>query len=1163
MSKSLKILSLILLLFVLSSVGLAQSQAGSGQIAGQVADTNGAAIPNATVKVTNKGTGLERTATTSEDGLFTIVLLPPGSYLVVAEATGFAAATVDDVIVNVGRSADLTLTVGAGGVQASVMVSADAIQVTRNESDAVLTETAINTLPINGRRFQDFVTLTPTAQIDPSRGQISLSGQKGINGNINVDGVDYNQPFFGGIRGGERSNLAFTIPQEAIKEFQVVASGYSAEFGRSTGGIVNAVTKSGDNSTRGSAFYLLRPNRLARGNEFTDALQEQKLNALGITPTLAPTQHQFGGSIGGPIKQDKLFYFGSYEQQRFRAPRQIVFAFPVGFPAGVTLNAAQQEVFSFYQGEQTEYLQTNDAYAGLARADWNIADNHRFNARFSASRNNALNAASRGETSVDPTTRQALSTNGTEQDKTKIGVAQLVSNFGSDWINELRLQWAREDRPRLSNSEVPQIVTSFATFGAGGADTSSFLPNYEYDTRHQVADSLTFLKGNHNFKFGGEYSRLYATQTFGFNQFGQYNLSLGGTAAQVSDTLLRLSNSVTPQAGSVQAILGRFDSTNASFLKQIGNLEADMTVHELAFFGQDNWRITPQLSINYGLRLEQQYNPTPDASNTQIVNVVRNTIFPIRGAGYDPTQIQDSGWQIGPRFGFAYDPEGKGKMVIRGFTGLYYARTPLIVLASPVNNYRSTPGDVSTRLPFTGFSQTAFDTFLNTAAGTQYRAITGCNPAAAAGTDARNRCTPNTVYRQFAIVGINLNSSPLSSLPILTGQQIAGIAGGLGLNPSPFVGAQVVGQAEDFKNPRSMQFGFGVEREIARNFVVGIDYANVSTHRIARFRDLNVPTPLTGAQYVAFLQANNTTANFAAMSAPGGIVSQILASGRQYIAINTPGGFVNAANAPLNFPTGSVTTRQRPTQAQQGFALGAVAIRESTAKSLYRGLTFRARLIQKRLQVNAYYTYSRLLSDDDNERQDGVGYADPYDLRSEYYLSRLHRESQFMANPIFFLPHGFEVSSAIRLRSGAPLNPTVGADLNGDTVNNERPLLVPGTTYQRNFFINRGIFEADARVQKGFKFDENRRLIFSAEFFNIFNRPNLLVGTAAAPSAATAFGGGGQFCTVASQLCGSGGPPLNPNFLQVRDPNTGTILINNVNPGSQVFQMQLGARLQF
>lgn len=1168
MSKSGKLISLFLLVLALSAVGLAQSQAGSGQIAGQVADSNGAAVPNANVKVTNKGTGLERTATASSDGLFTIVLLPPGIYTVVAEATGFAPATVDEVTVTVGRSTDLTLTVGASGIQASVLVTADAIQVTRNESDAVLNETAINTLPINGRRFQDFVTLTPSAQIDPSRGQISLSGQKGINGNINVDGVDYNQPFFGGIRGGERSNLAFTIPQESIKEFQVVASGYSAEFGRSTGGIVNAVTKSGDNTVRGSAFYLLRPSRLARGNEFTQALADQKLNALGITPTLAPTQHQFGGSIGGPIKQDKLFYFGSYEQQRFRAARQIVFALPTGFPGALVLTPAQQEVLTFYQSEQKEYLQTNDAYAGLGRVDWNITNSHRFNIRFSASRNNALNAASRGETAVDPTTRQALSTNGTEQDKTKIGVAQLVSNFGPNTINELRLQWAREDRPRISNSVVPQIVTSFATYGAGGADTSSFLPNFEYDTRYQVADALTYITGNHNLKFGGEYSRIFATQTFGFNQFGQFNLSLGGTAQQVSDALLRLSNSVTPQTGSgstlVQAILGRFDSTSASYFKQIGNLQAGMTVHELAFFAQDAWRLTPKLSINYGLRLEEQLNPTPDASNTQIVNVVKSTIFPIRGKGYDPTQIADSGWQVGPRFGFAYDPEGKGKMVIRGFGGVYYARTPLIVLASPVNNYRATPGDVSTRLPFGGFSQTTFDTFLNSAGGTQYKAITGCNPAAAAGTDAKNRCTPNTVYRQFAIIGINLNGSTLTSLPILTPDQISGIASGLGLSPSPFVGAQVVGQAEDFKNPRSVQFGFGIEREIARNLVVGIDYANVSTHRVARFRDLNLPAPLTGAQYVAFLQASNSAANFATMSAPGGIVDQILASGRQYIAVNTPGGFVSPTTGlALSFPSGSVTTRLRPTQAQQGFALGAVAVRESTAKSLFRGLTFRARLVRKRLQLNAYYTYSRLLSDDDNERQDGVGYSNPYDVRQEYYVSRLNRESQFMANPIFFLPYGFEVSSAIRMRSGQPFNATVGSDLNGDTVNNERPLLVPGLEYQRNYFVNRPIYEADMRVQKSFKFSENRRLIFSSEFFNILNRPNLQVGTAAAPSAATAFGGGGQFCTIASQLCGSGGPPVNPNFLQVRDPATGAILINNVNPGSQVFQMQVGVRLQF
>ena len=1151
MSKLIRLSFAALLVLTISIVTMAQSQGSSGQIVGVVTDSNGAAVPNATVKVTNKETGLERSATTSGDGLYTVVLLPPGTYNVVAESSGFAAATIDDVVVNVGRTADVNVTLGASGVQATVLVTAEAIQVTRNESDAVLNETAISTLPINGRRFQDFVTLTPTAQVDPQRGQISLSGQRGINGNINVDGVDYNQPFFGGIRGGERANLAFTIPQEAIKEFQVVASGYSAEFGRSSGGIVNAVTKSGDNGVHGSAFYLLRPSRLARGNEFTKALQDQRLTAAGVDATLAPTQHQFGGSIGGPIVKDKLFYFGAYEQQRFRAPRQILFGIPNTFtPTG----AGAQAVLDFYRAEEVGYELTNDAYAGLGRIDWSPNDQHRFNIRFSASKNEAINAVSRGETQLDPTTTQALSTNGTEKNDTKIGVAQLVSNFGSSTINELRGQYAKENRPRLSNSELPQILTGFATYGA-----TNFLPTTQYDTRYQVADSLTHLAGNHNFKIGGEYSRIFASQVFGFGQFGEYVFSLANNNANFQTTLDGLSN--VPSGSR----LGRFDSTlgtaNVRYLRQIGNLQASFRVQELAFFGQDNWRVTPKFSLNYGLRVEQQYNPEPEADNTALVNVVKNTVFPIRGSGFDPTQIPDSGWQFGPRLGFAYDPMGDGKTVIRGFSGLYYARTPGLVFADSVNNYRAIPGNVRTQLPFTGLSTaniTNFNTFLGTAAGQQYIQITGCNRT---GTSAQQGfCNPNTLFRQFAIVGVNLNSSPLNNLPIITPAQISSIASALGLSPNPFVGAQVTGHAEDFKNPRSFQFGFAVEREVGRNFVIGLDYSQVNTSRLQRNRDLNLPAPLTSAQYVAFLQANNTPANFNAM-VNSGIIDIIQQTGRQYIAINAPAAFVNpTTGASISFPSGSVTTRQRPTQAQGFTALGAVQVREATARSLYRGLTARARLIRSWGQLNAYYTVSRNLSDDDNERDSGgVAYADPYDLRREYYSSRLDRLHQFVANPVFFLPRGFEVASAIRLRSGTPLNSTSGADLNGDGVNNDRPVLVPGEILKRNYFRNRNLYDVDLRMQKGFNFSERQRLTFSAEIFNIFNLPNIVFPN---PNTANSSGISAQYCAVSSQLCGFNGI-TNPVFLQIRDRTTGDILINNTNPGSQVFQMQLGARFQF
>src|SRR6185295_8344994 len=174
MLKTVKLVFATIIVLCCSIAALAQSQASSRQISGVITDANGAVVANAVVKAKNKETGLERTVNSSDDGLYTIVLLPPGSYTVTAEATGFAVATIDDVVVNVGRTAEAKLPLGKTAVQANVLVTAETIQVTRNESDAVVNETAINTLPINGRRFQDFVTLTPTAQVDPSRGQISL-----------------------------------------------------------------------------------------------------------------------------------------------------------------------------------------------------------------------------------------------------------------------------------------------------------------------------------------------------------------------------------------------------------------------------------------------------------------------------------------------------------------------------------------------------------------------------------------------------------------------------------------------------------------------------------------------------------------------------------------------------------------------------------------------------------------------------------------------------------------------------------------------------------------------------------------------------------------------------------------------------------------------------
>jgi Carboxypeptidase regulatory-like domain len=1068
---------------MLFSIGQIFAQAGSGNITGLVADVNGAVVPNATVKIVSVDKGSELITTASSDGIFNFTALEPGKYTVSASGGSFAEQKLT-VEVQVGRTTDANFTLGAGDVSAVVEVTAEGVQTTQSNSDAVLSETAISNLPINGRRFQDFATLTPTAQIDTERNQISLSGQRGVNANINVDGVDYNQPFFGGIRGGERSNFAPTIPQESIKEFQVVAAGYNAEFGRSSGGIVNVVTKGGTNDYRGSAFYLTRPDKFSRNHKFVDRLEEVN----GIEITAAPTQTQYGGAFGGRIIKNKLFFFGSFEQQTFSADRFVLFT---GLDA-VAVNSTNQQAINYFRSQQTPYELTNDGKTALGRIDWNINNVHSANVRYSWNSSKGLNSVAVGDAGVlfNPVSNGALSNEGTEIDRNHVVVAQFTSTLSSSYVNDFRFQYARGDRPRFANAKTPLVtVTNTGSYG-----TRSFLPTTQFDTRYQFVEAFSILKGNHNIKIGGEFSDILNDQLFGFNQFGSYSFSGGQVGG-----LTALSLDPTNLADR------RFDG-GTFYTQQIGNTAAAFHVKELAFYGQDTWRVKPNFTLNFGLRLEKQYNPEAEVGNDAIINLVKNANFPLRGGkSFDPTKIPDSEWQVGPRLGFAWDLSGDGKSVFRGFTGVYYARTPGIILAGPVNNFRIPPGDVTVQIPFTiptvftqadATGQAAYNSFLTANPGyVSILAGAGLPCPQATGTAVALRtCLPNTVFRQFAAIGINANNATLDNLPSLSPAQLQQIAGILGLGITPAIGANLIAMDENFKNPRSFQFGFGYEKEVVPGIVFGIDYSQVNTTRLQRNRDINLPVPI--------------------------------------------------ASGPALRPTFNRNLRPAP-------QIGRLLLRESSARSLFRSLTFRTRMIRKWANINAYYTLSRNTSDDDNERNaTGIFYDNTYDLRSEYGLARLDRTHQFVANPIFFLPYGFEVSSAIRLRSGLPVEVFVGSDLNGDSVSNDRPYLVPGVPVKRNAYRNQSEFGVDLRGQKGFKLGESSRLIFSAEIFNVFNNANIQFSSVQT-----------NFCAVTTdQRCGLDGI-TNPTFLSVRDAS-GKIITSNFSR-TPVLQMQFGARFQF
>ena len=345
-------------------------------------------------------------------------------------------------------------------------------------------------------------------------------------------------------------------------------------------------------------------------------------------------------------------------------------------------------------------------------------------------------------------------------------VGQFTSVPSSDFLFELRGQYLREDRPRSSNALKPLVDLSLGEFG-----TRSFRPTTQYDWRAQAGGNVTWLAGGHSIKAGFDYNHVFIDQTFGFYQNGGH-LVFGSDVETTLDII-----------GVGGAIPNRFDSPSLLYVQQIGNLTSSFTTDEVGLFVQDEWRVSPTLTVNYGLRWDGQFNPTPEADNDILLNQLRGVTFPI-GRTVDPTAIPSSGRQFGPR-------------------------TPLLLMAGPVNNFRVPPGDLTVALPF------------------------GVPPG-----------SPHvTLYDQLQLIGIDLNERTLDNLPTLTPDQMTAIATALGIANNPFAGARVTAMDEEFRNPMARQAGGGVQHEINPGWSLGADVLVVDTTHLERNRDLNVPPP--------------------------------------------------------------------------------------------------------------------------------------------------------------------------------------------------------------------------------------------------------------------------------------------------------------------------------
>lgn len=657
--------------FVLSifATNFAQSQATTGLMQGTIYDQSGAVVPGATITIKNVDTGFERVVTSNADGVFTAPLLPLGMYKVTVSASGFADKIREDLKVTIGQTLALRIDLEPAGATAVVNVSAESanpVDIAQTELSTQINERAVENLPINRRDFSRFVQLTPGVSIvqGPDGDEITINGQKGIQNNFSIDGADSNNPFFGEQRGGQRP--AFTVSLEAIQEFQVVPVGASAEFGRSSGGFINAVTKSGTNTFSGSAFLFFRNDSLSSQNP--DAVE------AGV-PTADSRNYQFGGNIGGPIVKDKAFFFVAYERNdgRSNKPNSIdpvlvdIFANQFGSP-----------------DEERVIERTDKADVLLLKADFNINNNNLLTVRHNYSQAEQANG-----TFDVPT--WGYSANGRETDKSNAFITQLVSTLTPNLLNEFRFQFAKEERPRFYDGpDLPD--TTIGTFDGSISyrfGRPFFLPVPSDDTRFQFTDNITLINGNHIVKFGADINRVKVSQTFiGFAR-GRYIF-----AAPTID-------------GAIQGFQDYINGVNADALQlylqfaPIGDRTIEeagtqaYTNFEPGIYVQDTWNVRPNLTLNLGFRWEGQFQPdtiTPP-QDTRYGQFLNDPRFPSDGSIPDFTD----GYQ--PRLGLSWSPGNDGKTAIRLGAGIYYARIPGLVVAGP----RNTDGVIAGNIFFANF----------------------------------------------------------------------------------------------------------------------------------------------------------------------------------------------------------------------------------------------------------------------------------------------------------------------------------------------------------------------------------------------------------------------------------------------------------------------------
>ncbi len=646
----------VLVCLLLATTALAQD-ASTGAIRGTVSDNAGARIGAATVAMVNVATDIRYFATTDREGRFAFELLPPGDYLGRVESPGMSPQVTPSLHVELGGITQLEFKLAVAGTKETITVSGEPqlIETQPSAVSSVIDERAINDLPLNGRRFTDLALLTPGVTQDPrgltssSNGDLSFGGIRGYQSSYLVDGADNNNAFFAQARGRYRAPYQFS--NEVVQEFRVSSNTYGAELGRAGGAVVNVVTKSGSNHLHGTDFYFLRDSAFNARHPFMDFKPNDR-------------QQQFGFTLGGPIRRDRVFFFAGFDQHIFHVPTVVQFSDgssrvvpqkgdePLHHgdyedsDKALVFGAADQ--LSTLAGEFPSKLLGN---TGFFKLDVALTPHHSLSARLSTSRYYGQNNVFFDPAS--PVTTFAISDNGEEDVSTETGSLSLTSSLSWRLVSHLRAQFSRDLQASTSNSSDvrTKIVSILDGFGR-----SSILPRRTNEHRLHLTETFSLDGGRHSWKFGGDALLTWINNFFPSLFGGEYifddikvnPFTFDPMVAGMATTPLRAYAHQVPKY----------------YIQNFGSAVTHPDTNEYAAFLQDTIRLTNHLALSLGVRYDLQ--------TFSQKGLVSNPLWP------DSGKVPFDTNNFAPRVGLAYSIGEERPFVIRAGFGLFYTRIPQI-----------------------------------------------------------------------------------------------------------------------------------------------------------------------------------------------------------------------------------------------------------------------------------------------------------------------------------------------------------------------------------------------------------------------------------------------------------------------------------------------------